>query len=168
MIKRKINEIVCIVLVICLTHVSCSHSYKRSDYSDNHKYYSFINSTSKRYSGTVFLINGESYDVWSINVSADSTTWIDSNTWTKNTVKTSNINKIRFKNHLVGGVGGLGVGILSGLAIGAVYGGIMGSSGESAVYGAIGGVFLGAAIGLLVGVVIGDRKQYVIIPIDDK
>jgi hypothetical protein len=167
MIKCKLNKAISIVMVVCLTYISCSQSYKKSDYSDNHKYYSFINTTSKRYSSTVFLINGDSYDVWSINVSADSTTWIDSNTGIKSTIKTQDINKIYFKNHLIGGIGGIGIGILSGLAIGAVYGGIVGSSGESAVYGAIGGVVLGAAVGLLVGLVVGDRKEYIIVPIDD-
>ena len=161
--KHSIIKVVSFVLVICFTNLSCFATYYKSKSSDSQRYYSNINSTSKRYDGTVYLINGESFDVENIVVTPDSTTWIDSNTSNKISVKTSDINKFEFKNHLIGGIGGFVIGFLVGLTLG--YVGDIISEGEAS-YGILGGVLLGSGLGLLIGGGLGDRKEYIIVPMD--
>ena len=161
--KHSIIKVVKLVLVICFTNLSCSSTYYKSKSSDRQRYYSNINSTSKRYSATVYLINGKSFDVENIVVTPDSTTWIDSSTSNKISVKTSDINKFVFKNHLIGGIGGFVIGFLGGLTLG--YVGDMIAIGEAS-YGILGGVLLGSGLGLLIGGGLGDRKEYIIVPID--
>ena len=162
---HSIIKIVSTILVICFTNLSCSSSYSKHDYSDDQRDYSKINSTSSRYSATVYLINGKSYDVENIVVTSDSTTWIDTNTSNKISVKTPDINRFVFKIHLAGGVGGFVIGSLSGLIIG--YTKDMISEGEASFGTAIGAI-VGAGAGLLIGAILGDKKEFIITPIDKK
>ncbi len=118
------------------------------------------------------VIDYREVTVRSLQVTPDSTSWLNARTHQLETVSTAQIKEIRFVRRGRGALEGLGIGLLSGAALGAVLGyaacpctSWFGEAyGFSRGYGAGVGVrvggFLGGFLGLLVGSLSGSKQVY--------
>ncbi len=81
-----------------------------------------LNKRAAKYPTTITLVGGNQFRVDALNVTPDSTSWLDPNSRAVESVATSQVVDVRFKNHGQGTLEGLGLGILGGAATGAFLG----------------------------------------------
>lgn len=119
----------------------------------------------------ITLTNGCVFNGKSIQITHDSTSWLDSNTKNTQSIATSQIKSTVLKKSGRGALEGLGLGILSGAITGALIGFVSGDDDPQTVFlpytaeeKAVGyGVVLGAAGGLLglpIGAAVGSKDKF--------
>ncbi len=192
--EAMITRIMLIALVLVLT--GCTHT--RSTGFIGEGSYAEINRLGARKEATVTLaveryiigrqsmVTGQRHiKVSNLQMTPDSTSWLDPRTGRFETVATARIREVRIAkvrtNHPKGTLAGLGVGLLMGAVSGAIFGfaqgddppcqqaasgwnfsGLCGlfsrSAGEKAGIGALLGAVVGGALGALVGAVTGTEE----------
>ena len=129
--------------------------------------YAKLNRLARGKVATVLLADGRELKVGTLQVTPDSTSWLDPETGRFESVATAEIQEMRFVRHGKGALEGLGMGLL----VGAVVGGALGASarcegwcfvsqGELALIGGavLGGI--GALVGAPIGAAVGSKEIF--------
>ena len=169
--KMKITLLVVITILISSCSSTRIYNLNSPDISFNE-----FNSKYMDFKGSILLSDGQTFNAYRINVSRDSTYWIKNlesrqyifpEKYIPNSIATSRIKEITFKNRGKGLVHGLGWGILGGAFLGYFTGLVSyeGSSEFSRSYvGALTAIFYGipsgAIIGAISGAAIGSKETY--------
>ena len=158
-------------LAICL--YGCSSSYTVSSIGKPNAQYSYqeVNEELRGRDVKIELKDGGEIYAKEVIVSNDSVTWLDASTTEKTRVATQRIKRVVFKNHLVGGLEGLGIGLGGGSGLGVIVIGAtsthQGEIGEHWVeIGLVLGGGTGTVVGLITGSIIGHSYNYDFPPID--
>ncbi len=137
--------------------------------------YASVNKRAQRKKAHVRLADGRTLKVARLQVTRDSTSWLDSGTRRFETVATADIKEIRFVKHGKGALEGLGGGLLMGAAFGAILGFAGGddppcqsgtwfcwrfTAGEKAAFGAVALGAVGGLLGVLTGAGVGSNETY--------
>lgn len=141
----------------------CSNSYpvRSTDFKK-------MNEDFKERNATIELTGGQEVPAKNVKISHDSVSWSDPQTNDVSRAGTERISKITIKNHLLGSLDGLGIGLLGGGGLGALLGQIFNTpaitdtygKGYGAGIGLVLGAGAGGFIGLMVGAGIGHSHNY--------
>jgi hypothetical protein len=127
-----------------------------------------MNEEFKEEQATIELADGREIPAKYVRVFDDSVSWIEPETNYKSRAAHDQINRIVVKNHSLGTLEGLGIGLAGGIGLGALLGSVFTSSATSSSLGsgfgpAVGGLLGGGAgifVGLLAGGIIGHSYNY--------
>ena len=152
----------CIIAILLILFSACTHTKKLTD-STPGEFYETINEKGKGKKGIITRISGEWFYAKEINVTKDSTTWVEPADGIRKIMPTDSVANIKYRYHGRGAGEGLGVGFLIFGGLGALLGVANGpieeygySRGDlgfavGAVFGTVGGVVLGLPIGAAAG-----------------
>lgn len=145
--------------------VGCSHTYVL-DKESPVEFIELINKKAKNKKGVIQTKDGKKYNAKAIEVTVNSTSWLEPKTNSYKKRANSELNDIVIKDHGKGAVEGLGVGFLSGFAGGFVLGYLassehayFGRAGSATITGTVLGL-LGGFFGLIGGSASGDQEIF--------
>lgn len=127
--------------------------------------YGEMNNQLRERSANIEMIDGRDIFADNVTLSGDSVSWLDASTSETSKVSTRQIRRIVIKNHFIGALEGMGIGLLVGGSVGF----ILGSSGpEGGAWGRSGQIAMGlivvggtgVIVGLIPGLIIGHSYEY--------
>lgn len=149
-----------IFFLLAIFLCGCSSSYSvRSTAARGAYSFNEMNQELKGEDATIELNDRNKMRARKIKISDDSLSWVDASTGQETRASLGHLNRIVIKNHLLGGLEGLGIGLVCGTGGGAAVGGLFPNPRAefiptwlvTGVIGGLAGIIIGPTTGIIVG-----------------
>ena len=164
---RNTTKYISILLIQSIMFYACTSTIRKPEYDRIESFYSKINAYGEYLKAVIVLNNEESIFVKDLHIENDTTSYVSVNNNEFNTINSSRIHFIEFRDATTGAIGGLTIGIISGLAVALVSIVLFmneegGHPNTGPLVALIYGPILGGVIGTITGAIREDRKIFTI------